>query len=207
MADVLHSTLTGSDSHEPKGFATATIGEVYVSNGAGSGTLLDTSLITRMGTYNYDDLGTASSAIAITTGTTLITMTNDTLGPVTILGSALPEVPTIWNSSTNRFDFTDLNIGDSIHVRLDLVVTTTAANTIISSFVELDVGGLDIQLKVSSEAFKSSGTYEFTATALIFIFSEAVRVGPTRVALTSDAGSATVVVNGWGCQVLKRGLV
>lgn len=33
----VHSALTGSDLHEPKGIASATVDKVYVSNGAGSG--------------------------------------------------------------------------------------------------------------------------------------------------------------------------
>lgn len=33
-----HSILTGADLHEPKGADTASVGTVYVSNGAGSGT-------------------------------------------------------------------------------------------------------------------------------------------------------------------------
>ena len=37
MANVAHSTLTGSELHEPKGAATAALGTVYVANGAGSG--------------------------------------------------------------------------------------------------------------------------------------------------------------------------
>lgn len=37
MANVEHSTLTGSALHEPKGAATANSGEVYVADGSGSG--------------------------------------------------------------------------------------------------------------------------------------------------------------------------
>lgn len=37
MANVNHSTLTDPYLHEPKGVATATSGDVYVANGAGSG--------------------------------------------------------------------------------------------------------------------------------------------------------------------------
>lgn len=33
-----HNALTGSDLHEPKGASTATSGQVYVADGAGSGT-------------------------------------------------------------------------------------------------------------------------------------------------------------------------
>jgi hypothetical protein len=38
MANVEHSSLTGSALHEPKGVATANSGEAYVANGSGSGT-------------------------------------------------------------------------------------------------------------------------------------------------------------------------
>jgi hypothetical protein len=38
MANVEHSTLTGSALHEPKGVASAAANRVYVSNGLGSGT-------------------------------------------------------------------------------------------------------------------------------------------------------------------------
>ena len=37
MANVAHSTLTGADLHEPKGVASASSGDIYVANGAGSG--------------------------------------------------------------------------------------------------------------------------------------------------------------------------
>jgi hypothetical protein len=38
MANIQHSSLTDSDGlHEPKGVATATSGDVYVADGAGSG--------------------------------------------------------------------------------------------------------------------------------------------------------------------------
>lgn len=37
MTDIAHSALTGSNLHEPKGASSATIGQVYVANGAGSG--------------------------------------------------------------------------------------------------------------------------------------------------------------------------
>lgn len=38
MANVEHSSLTGSALHEPKGTSTANSGEAYVANGTGSGT-------------------------------------------------------------------------------------------------------------------------------------------------------------------------
>lgn len=37
MANIAHASLTGSELHEPKGADSASLGTVYVSNGAGSG--------------------------------------------------------------------------------------------------------------------------------------------------------------------------
>lgn len=37
MANVAHSSLTGADLHEPKGVASASSGDIYVADGAGSG--------------------------------------------------------------------------------------------------------------------------------------------------------------------------
>ena len=38
MATDLHANLTGADLHEPKGAAAASVNQVYVANGSGSGT-------------------------------------------------------------------------------------------------------------------------------------------------------------------------
>lgn len=37
MANIAHASLTGAELHEPKGVATAALGEVYVADGTGSG--------------------------------------------------------------------------------------------------------------------------------------------------------------------------
>lgn len=37
MANIAHASLTGAELHEPKGVSTATLGDVYVANGTGSG--------------------------------------------------------------------------------------------------------------------------------------------------------------------------
>lgn len=56
-----HSTLTGTDLHEPKGAATAASGQVYVADGAGSGawTAPKTSYIVLQGVWT--DISTAQT--------------------------------------------------------------------------------------------------------------------------------------------------
>lgn len=68
----LHSELTGADLHEPKGAETANVGEVYVADGAGSGSWqkVDTTSVDQedlVGAVNYkiyhkiEDISTASN--------------------------------------------------------------------------------------------------------------------------------------------------
>lgn len=37
MPNVEHNSLTGAENHEPKGAETATAGQIYIADGAGSG--------------------------------------------------------------------------------------------------------------------------------------------------------------------------
>ena len=62
---VAHSTLTGSDLHEPKGIASANSGKIYIANGSGSGVWTShhnkVVLTTRI-----DNISSASSAWVVT---------------------------------------------------------------------------------------------------------------------------------------------
>ena len=62
MANVAHSTLTGADLHEPKGVASATSGQVYVADGAGSGTWTTINNQNKIYLhYRFNNISTASS--------------------------------------------------------------------------------------------------------------------------------------------------
>lgn len=56
MTNKAHSTLTGSDLHEPKGIGSATSGQVYISNGSGSGTWTDTGSTIGSSNFTTGDL-------------------------------------------------------------------------------------------------------------------------------------------------------
>ncbi len=56
MTNKAHSTLTGSDLHEPKGVSSATAGQVYISNGSGSGTWTDTGATIGSTNFTTGDL-------------------------------------------------------------------------------------------------------------------------------------------------------
>lgn len=62
MANVAHSALTGSDLHEPKGADSANSGEVYIADGAGSGTWTALNNANKVFLhYRFNNISTASS--------------------------------------------------------------------------------------------------------------------------------------------------
>lgn len=142
MANVNHSTLTDPYLHEPKGVASASSGEVYVSNGSGSGTWVDNrrSVLT----VHFSDLSSAENIYcpipfggtvsrvtsvlegSIAGGDVTVTFKNSsaaTMGTLTVTqtGSAAGDIdsldPTTNNTVTdNDYILIQTNGGASTHV-------------------------------------------------------------------------------------------
>ena len=144
-----HSTLTGADLHEPKGVASANADEIYIANGAGSGTwtAADNSIYL---TLELDDISTASStwlpspctgtiasiqtilhgAISASDATITAeingTLVTDSSITVAQSGSAAGDVDSSTPSAANT-----LAVGDKIEVITDGGSTTAARLTIV----------------------------------------------------------------------------
>lgn len=73
MANVNHSTLTDPYLHEPKGIASAGAGNVYVSDGSGSGTWVEKTRF--IGAYIGFDATTPAYQHSVTTGNTILNPT------------------------------------------------------------------------------------------------------------------------------------
>lgn len=232
-----HKDLTGTDLHEPKGMSTATggapdIGKVVASDGAGASSVrkLDfTELATaaalgqigvsdgaglvvsktpaRMGWANYEDTVTTGTPITLTPVDTYVNLTNDGLGAQSDSTFELPDVGAIWNTSTNSFDFSDMSIGDTVDVRVDIEVTTSGANHQIEIQLDMDTAPISVnfQLLVDRENFKSAGTFKIIKYYSLFIGSAAVRDGVHKIQTKSDTGTTdTVKVNGWYVRTVTR---
>lgn len=117
----LHSSLTDPDLHEPKGISTATAGEVYIADGAGSGTwqpppyVLDIQM-TDVSTANtiYVPIpfgGTVTKVVSVLQGTiataddiiTVRDAAGNSMGTITIAfsGSAAGDIDTLTPISNN----------------------------------------------------------------------------------------------------------
>lgn len=158
------------------------------------------------GVYYYNDLATQTTQIPLTLADTQYELTNDGAGTNTNKTYALTDVADVWNTTTNRFDFTGLELGDAVDVRIDIEVTTTGVNTAIEGALELGIGGTAYQLiwKPFDTNYKTAGTYKITQWYSVYMGDNNTLNNPARVLMQSDSIGVTVKVNGWYVRPMKR---
>ena len=158
----------------------------------------------RIGFIDYDDDTTAGTPINITGGAGFINLTNDGAGPNSNDSFAPLGVTDVWDTTNNRFDFSDLSVGDQLIVRVDIEVTTTSANQEIALDLQLGVGGSPYSLVFDRRQIKSAGTYGLVIPLSFYIGDTNTLNNYGNIRVSSDS-NATVVVNGWYCNIMLRG--
>lgn len=200
-----HKNLPDSELHEVKGAAAATSGQVYVANGSGGATFQ--TLDKYMGHWDYDDATTAGTPIPLTLANTYYYLTNDGAGPSSNFSWALAGVGNIWNTSTQSFDFSNLEVGDTVDIRLDVTFNASASNDVFLVDLELGIGSAtNFYLPYVRNIFKTSGAKRVIKQVGFYIGSADIRDNPAKFAAQSDTTGDTVVVNGWWVRVLKRSI-
>lgn len=196
-----HRLIPDTERHEAKGASTASNNQVLTADGDGTTSFRNPTM---MGWYNYNHSG---STVPLTLAATYYDLINSTTGVNTNISFALPGATTIWNSGTNRFDFTNLVIGDVLELRVDIVVTTTTANTALDLVLELAVGtGSPVELPIIAQRdIKTTGTYQLTFNIPFFIGSTLIKNNPARLKVRADKTGASVAINGWFIHVIRRG--
>ena len=192
-----HSVLTDPNLHEPKGVSTATNGQVYVADGAASGAWCNLYL---NGIEDYNDLATATTPIALTAASTWYDMTNDGAGAFTNKTYKIPGRADIWNTSTNQFEFNTagLVLGDSVDIRFDFEVVTSAANDTIKFGMDLGHGDAgEYRLELQERTYKTAGTYRVVFWTSVYMGDTVTLNNPAKVVAWSDTTGDTVKVNGW----------
>lgn len=111
----------------------------------------------------------------------------------------------MWNPTSDRFDFSQTDIGDTYELRVDLSVTTSSANTAVALEIEFGVGtGSPFVVPIfAAQNFKTAGTYQIVHSREWYIGSALTRDNPARLRMSSDTAGATVKVNGWFIRVIK----
>tara|TARA_R110000782_G_scaffold124619_1_gene216080 strand:+ start:138 stop:788 length:651 start_codon:yes stop_codon:yes gene_type:complete len=211
----LHKDVGEDNMHEPKGMkplvsGAADIGKVVVSKGDGTtevrklshSDLADTPV--RMGMWDYNDVTTIATPIALTVADVEYPLTNDGAGPNTNVTYALPALANIWNVATNRLDFSMLGLGDTVDARIDVEVTTTGVNHEIALFWQFGEGGTPYELQIVRQNFKNAGTYTFTVLHSAYMGDANTRDNPSVFLMASDSTGDTVTVNGWFIRTITR---
>lgn len=198
-----HSTISDPQIHEPKGVSSASEGEVYVSDGVGSGNWSTPYLI---GVEDYNDVTTTGTPIALTSASTDYPLTNDAAGSFTNTTYKLPGATNIWNPSTNQFEFATagLELGDTVDFRVDIDINNSSTNGEFLLSMELAIGGTAYTLPVQFFFVKSSGVHNQVAMFSVYMGDTNTLNNPARFVLRSDSTSDTVTVNGWYVRSVVR---
>lgn len=155
------------------------------------------------GWADYSDFATTGTPLSVTTSFSVLT--NDGIGSATNT-TYLPEgVTQLWDSATNSFDWSELKVGDMVDIRMDLDVITVTNNTAVTVNLYMGSGGSIVVPFISSQNFKTGGTYNLIRYQGIYIGSENVRDNIAQLKIKAD-NNCTCVVNGWYVRYTKKGI-
>lgn len=156
MANVAHSTLTGSNLHEPRGADTAAAGEVYVANGSGSGAWTASgTVVTGMIADFYTPIAPTGwlelNGAAVSTTTYASLYTALTIQQTGSRGSGSALITGLTSTANMKIGYyifgTGINVGTKIlsvdsstQVTMDANAVSSGSNTVIVSPCALGVG-------------------------------------------------------------------
>jgi len=96
-------------------------------------------LFASVGYFDHNDLATQTTPINYTSGV-LVKLTNDALGPYTDLTKAPYGITNVWNATTNQFDFSQMDVGDTVDLRIYCAITTTSTKKTLKFFIKFGIG-------------------------------------------------------------------
>lgn len=171
--------------------------------------LPETVNVADLSTYGWiddNDAATSSSPIAYVGGSGFVALTNDRQG-VTTNDSERPSWMSapLFDTSTNQFDWSELRIGDTLDIRLDVQVTTSSPNQDIEIRLFLGIGDPGAySLPYDEESIKSTGLHQVLRFSGIYMGDSVTLNNPGQFRLSSP-DNASIVVNGWYVKISRRG--
>lgn len=118
-------------------------------------------------------------------------LTLDASNPNNVLDDYLPlGVTSIWNSATSQFDFSQLDVGDMVDIRVDGSMTNSGFNESFNLNLVAAIGSAgEYTLPFASGNRLFSGTAAVSRYNGVFIGSEEMRDNPAelRILTTDDA--------------------
>ena len=157
------------------------------------------------GWADYADVTTTGSPIAVSAVPAVLT--NDGLGVDTktaylpIGGNGITQ---LWNTSSNGFDFSDLNVGDMLDIRMDISVVIASVNTVVGINLLMGSGGSVVVPFISDQNYKATGTFKTIRYMGLYIGSTDVRDTLAQLKIEADK-ACTCTVHGWYIKATRRG--
>ena len=156
------------------------------------------------GWADYADTATAGTPINVTAVPAVLT--NNGLGVdtnTTYLPIGGNGITQLWDTSSNGFDFSDLNVGDMLDIRMDISVVIASTNTVVNVDLHIGSGGAIVPF-ISDQNYKATGTFEVIRYMGLYIGSTDVRDTLAQLKISADK-ACTCIVNGWYIKAIRRG--
>lgn len=152
-----------------------------------------------LGIYDYNNTLPYQSYTS-----TAIYLNNNGEGSYTNKEYALSNIADIFDTSINSFDFSDLELGDKVDIRIDVDIQTTVSNQNTKVSLELGIGATPYEISILDRDFKTATTHSnITISNFFYIGNEITKNYPAKLKFTSDA-SADITLNGFAIIVTKR---
>ena len=169
-------------------------------------TAYDGSLVDNLsgGSFDVADTATTSTPIVIPGTSTFIQLTNDGLGTQTNNLFGPVGITELWDTTNDEFDFTQLKLGDIVHIRADINVITASPNTQVELQLEAGIGVFAFSIGWATKFFSSAGTFPLVRSSFITMQTSTILTGTAQFKLKADKAS-TCIVNGWNYVIIQRG--
>ena len=110
----------------------------------------------------------------------------------------------LWNTVTNRFDFSDLSVGDMVDIHIELEIDPSTTNSIFDLWLEMGLGGT--QRIVKFLHFKSSENSVYTTSSYkgIFMSDSSDITNPARFRCAADQ-DVQIQECRFYCKLIRKG--
>lgn len=155
----------------------------------------------QFGIYNYQN----TKPVIPLVSETYVDLSNNGNGSDSFV-SSLPGVPNVYDITTERFDFSNLDIGDLVYIRADLNLDLDVGSEVVDCELvlgERQSGEYNLPL-FSSKYYNEKGVYRIVEDTELFIGNELTKDNPAYLRL-KILKTGTVDVVGFYIKVTKRG--
>lgn len=156
------------------------------------------------GYQQVQDTATSTVPISIPNTGVFTLITNNGLGVRSTTEFLPVGVTNLWDATTNSFDFSELEVGDTVDIRVDLTATVGTISSTINVDLNLGIGGFAYSLPVVNTLYYlTAGVKRIVDTVTIGIDDDNTRLNPAQIVCAST-DALSVVNNGFLIRVHRR---